>query len=56
MNNDKLETFKEAIKKAQEAQKKPFIIDKEKLNNPEALEKFRARIQEMMRKAEETKE
>ena len=54
MNNDKLMELKEAIKKAQEGEKDNAAISK--LVDPEALEKFRARFKEMLRKAEEKKE
>ena len=52
MNNDKLMDLKEAIKKAQEGEKDNSTI---KNIDPEALEKFRARFKEMLRKAEEKK-
>lgn len=52
MNNDKLQTLMETIKKAKES-KKVQPIAKKPIDS-EALEKFRARIQEMLRNVGET--
>ena len=52
MNNDKLEAFRAMLTKMQEAKKEQPIAKKP---DPEALEKFRARFQEMIRKASEGK-
>ena len=53
MNNDKLEAFREMLKKMQEAKKEQPVAKKQV--DSEALEKFRARFQEMIRKASEGK-
>ena len=53
MNNDKLEAFMETLKRAKESQKVQPIAKKP--IDSEALEKFRARIQEMINKAKEAK-